>query len=256
MKHRSIGVLIIAAAALAAAPQASQELSALKDSLAGRARAGILQALLNLQPRGAARQTVARAAKPAACEAEKSAVARKAEPADRQGRRDSSARQQAEQYEELAMIVDPNVLGVGPEKAESVVLASAEEPIDVSVRAHDLAMIIPPSEGNIQGVATASAPSTRVRRIPKNDVRSTFIAAGGDVEFEFTAEGVRRELEEALKEAEAARSAGEATRLLKVKRAVRNVAATPPVAAPSRPRRAPAPFWAAEDERDVIPSGE
>lgn len=48
MKHRSIGVFILLAAALIVAPQASEELLALKDSFSSRMRVEVLHAFLNM----------------------------------------------------------------------------------------------------------------------------------------------------------------------------------------------------------------
>lgn len=80
MRHRSISVLILLLATLAAVPEAAQEFSSFKSALGERVRAGIWSALLNLhaadEPQAATAPRLARANQSSAAHGAEATVAR------------------------------------------------------------------------------------------------------------------------------------------------------------------------------------
>jgi hypothetical protein len=152
MKHRSVGIFIVLAASLAAIPQASQELAALRNAVGARARVEIWNAFLDLQTRGLGGAQAPAPATVASCEAgraesEGTQAAKAASPKSDDARR--PAREQsrrAHEVETAKIITDPSE---GPHVAK---LARDTEVLPAAVRralreisgGSEFAMIVPP----------------------------------------------------------------------------------------------------------------
>lgn len=157
MKHRSIGIFIILAASLAAIPQASQELDALRNAVGQRARVELWNAFLDLQSAGGrSSRPAAPASAPAAvagCQTAPGQTASQTAKASAVKTDDArrSAKEQprrADEAEALAVIVDPSqgpqVTKVAYHTAEktSARRASASEPH----RGAEFAMFVAPGD--------------------------------------------------------------------------------------------------------------
>lgn len=251
MKHRSIHIFILLAAVLIAAPQVSQEISALKGAVGRRVKAEILDAFLSLQSVDAARPAApAPDTLPATCDAttprrkDDGGHARPATQVEVHARREVPA--------EVAMLVEPTVEVAAlrpepPAPAAPVAPVSRFETHDEKLaRRLEVAMLVPPDADSgparpalreAAGVKRAAAQRKRVEGLEQQ-------AASIEVRFADTLELHGLTEAEILSRVDALRRAGvdlrlsaprPQTRVLKVKRAARPAAA-PPVGAtcPSR----------------------
>lgn len=247
MKHRSTHIFILLAALLAAAPQVSQELSALRNAASRHVKAAIINAFLDLQAGAAARPAPAVAdAQLASCgaaegqpAAKKSAgQSRPATQVEVHARREVPAEATEEVRADVAMLADP-ALELAAARAELPAQAFEFDLHDVKVMpGSELAMLTPPDAEIEEARAAAHREAAEVRRAAarlKRAERSKREAASVAWRFAdgFKAEGA---LESDL------RGQLEALRLLDA--AVRQLAARPP-AKPLKLRRAVRPAAAA-----------
>jgi hypothetical protein len=249
MKHRSIHIFILVAALLVVAPQASQDLSAMKDALGQRLKSEIFNAFLSLHAGDAMRS-----AEPASdCLFASAGESRDAKRGRGQNRAAATqvevhARREvpAEIPAEVAAITEPiiEIAELEPARAEAAALRFELHDTKI-IRGRDLAMIIPP---DADVTAPPPPPPTRPttarratrRRAAELDRRAAApkVEFEGAIEFErVTAEELRRQLE-GIKtfqvDADAARTW---TKVLKVKR----TAPKPAPAAPAPAARAACP---------------
>lgn len=162
MKHRSLGIFIILAATLAAIPQASQELSALRNAVGQRARVELWNAFLALQSGAKGAPQIAPQAAPATAEVagcetggEKgNGATSKTAPRRDDDRREAKPQpRRADEAETAMIIVDPSD---GPQMAgvaldaktmsEAVRRALRHVPADKAHGGAELAMLVPPGE--------------------------------------------------------------------------------------------------------------
>ena len=193
MKHRSVIAFILLAAALFAAPQISNDLSALKSAIGARIRGEILHAFLNLRADDAANELVTRPAEPLlasyqakgnACPQTQATAKKSDVRAQVQPRAEATAKSDA--GEQFAMLIDPSS---GPIMAKAV-RSNIERRIvaseDASVPEGDLAMLnAPDSVIDLPSLADAlisgSKEKEATRRWEKSaekQVRVAYVANG------------------------------------------------------------------------------
>lgn len=183
MKHRSIGIFIILAASLAAIPQASQELAALKNAVGQRARVELWSAFLDLQSgatnavRPAAQVTAPAAV--ASCEAPREASAgstsKAATPKSDDARREvrEQSRRAGESETAAMIIIDPSE---GPQAVKAAFNSLGKPAVRRALRGAragelhegaEFAMFVPPGDG-IEIDADAFGPALRQLDRDKN----------------------------------------------------------------------------------------
>ncbi|MBC7929476.1 MAG: hypothetical protein H7Z38_02815 [Rubrivivax sp.] len=196
MKHRSVIAFILVVAALFAAPQISNDLSALKSALGARIRGEIFHTFLNLRAGDGASELVARRADSllASYEAKgKTCAQSQATTKKSDGRAQVSPRAEAATKksagEQLAMLIDPTS---GTEIAR-VVLSNVETHVALgeaaalprSVLAQgDLAMLNPPDSGvelpafadALLGRSDAKDATLRLRKSAETQMRVAYVA--------------------------------------------------------------------------------
>ena len=257
MKHRSIIAFILLAAALAAAPQVSHDLAALKSAVSARIRGEILHAFLSLHAREGAGEVTPRRSAPqlASCASAPKPDAQQASARARRGDDGAQAAPRAEAApqkdtrEQLAMLVVPS-----PESEES-----DAEPSGVDDRfihgksaqlpgrvpsAGELAMLIPPGSGiDIPGRFIVRADDARQKRAAIEQwkaAESSRGAASAGAHFEaaltskFASEGAFRNLGPLVRDAVWVRAAeeGAKVRVFKFRRPARAVGVRPAAVAP------------------------
>jgi len=162
MRHRSVVLFIVLAASLAAAPQASQELAALRSAVGERVRAEIWNAFLSLHAQGREKILVPPGLRPAVASPESpkggAELATKANACDAgraaETKRKESPSRRAER-ESARMITDPALdpskvkvaLVRGKGAADSVRQVLRLIPQLESAPAGDFAMLVPPGTG-------------------------------------------------------------------------------------------------------------
>ena len=171
MKHRSVGIFIVLAASLAAIPQASQELAALKNAVGARARVEIWNAFLDLQTRGLGGATApapvpatVASCEVARAESEGTRAAKAAAPKSDDARR--SAREQsrrAHEVETAEIITDPSQ---GPlvtkiARNSELIPAAARRALREVAGGSEFAMIVPP------GVDASAFTSTALSQLER-----------------------------------------------------------------------------------------
>ena len=153
MKHRSTHIFILVAALLVAAPRASQELSAMKDTLNHRLRSEIFNAFLSFHAGDPTRPAPPTLAGLFACDSPRADAP--ARPAATQvevhARREVPAEAQTEVEEvpsEVAAITEPVVEIAALEPAAAALAEAANYKFELHdtkvIRGRELAMIIPP----------------------------------------------------------------------------------------------------------------
>lgn len=155
MKHRSTHIFILLAALMVAAPQVSQELSALKNAASRHAKAVIINAFLNLQAGAATRPappvadsqlaSSAPAAAPAAAGKRAAGQSRPATQVEVHARREAPAEVAEEAPADLAMLTEPTFeLASMPTEMVSAPAFKFDLHDVKAVRGRDLAMLTPP----------------------------------------------------------------------------------------------------------------
>jgi hypothetical protein len=192
MKHRSVIAFILLAAALFAAPQISNDLSALKSALGARIRGEILHAFLNLRASDAANELVTRPADPLlasytaksnACPLTQATAKKSDNRAQVQPRAEAAAKSDA--GEQFAMLIDPTS---GVEIATAA-LSNVETRIAVGEAATlaqgDIAMLNAPDAGVDFSIADALMSGSndkdaakRWRKSAEKRVRVAYVASG------------------------------------------------------------------------------
>jgi hypothetical protein len=277
MKHRSIIAFILLAAALAAAPQVSHDLAALKSAVSARIRGEILHAFLSLHARDGAGEAAPRRAAPqlASCTSAPKSDAQQTPARARRGDDGAQAAPQRGAREQLAMLVVPS-----PESEESdaetpavddrfIHGKSAQLPGRVP-SAGELAMLIPPDSAiDIPGRFIVRADDARQKRAATEQwkaAESSRGAASAAAHFEvaldskFANEEAFRNLGPLVRDAVWVRAAeeGAKVRVFKFRRPARAVGAGPAAVAPKPAPAAalgkplspapPASFQTSEDE--------
>lgn len=155
MKHRSIHIFILLAAVLVAAPQASQDIAALKTALGQRVKAEIYKAFLNLQASDATRpapQTpeslLASRGAGAPRSKDESRAARAATQVEVHARREVPVQSdESDESDEVAMLTDP-IMEVAELRDEPPAPAAPAVRFELHdrkvLRGTELAMLIPP----------------------------------------------------------------------------------------------------------------
>jgi hypothetical protein len=207
MRHRSHIAFILLAAALFAAPQMAQDLSALKGAVAARIRGEILQAFLGLHSNeaAAAKQAPRVEASLLACGAEKS-EAQPAQVAEKKATERTAPARRSEARAQTAMLTDPSdKTSAGlPPAAVAAELASLPRQVLTETR---LAMLTQPGNGVEPPPALAfryEAGGARTKAVPMPSVKFGELerhAAFLQVRFERGAEGewFRRAAEDAAR---------------------------------------------------------
>lgn len=258
MKHRSIIAFILLAAALAAAPQVSHDLAALKSAVGARIRGEILHAFLSLHardgageaaPRRAAPQLASSASAPKPDAQQTPARARRGDDGAQAAPR-AEAAPQGDAHAQLAMLVVPS-----PESGEPgaetpgvddqfIHGKSAQLPGRVP-SAGELAMLIPPGSGidipalfNATGDGAQQKLAARERRKAAESPRRAASPAAhfeAAVAAKFASEEVFRNLGPLVRDAvwvRASEEEGTKVRVFKFRRPARAVGVTPAAAAP------------------------
>ena len=172
MKHRSTHIFILLAALMVAAPQVSQELSALKNAASRHVKAVIINAFLNLQAGAAARPAppvadsqLASRATPAAGAKRAAGQSRPATQVEVHARREVPAELPEEEPADLAMITEPT-FDLASEPAEVVPAPAFKFDLhDVKVmRGRELAMLAPPDAEVAEARAAARREFNEARR--------------------------------------------------------------------------------------------
>jgi hypothetical protein len=271
MKHRSIGVFIILAAILAAAPQATRELKTLKSALGERVRSEILHAFLSLHSRDGASASApqVRQLALASCDGLKE---RETQAAPRATRSEAQARAGARaevaaprrDAEELAMIIEPLPGIPTSNKAKAAHKINVEEFVELAegpaeqFAESQLAMILPPD----MAIPQASSAAARLKASEKTKAAEKALAARAERQAArarrdeeraaaFSFEDVarfsdaewNRQVSETMRAAGEVRTNGRAPRFkfIKLKRPVRQGFAPPAWAAPRPEKQAAAP---------------
>ncbi|MCA1593773.1 MAG: hypothetical protein LC754_14210 [Acidobacteria bacterium] len=223
MKHRSVGIFVVLLAALAAAPQASEQLLSMKDSLGERVRAGIWCAILDLHEQESANEIArrqsqqARISNPETARIEAPSARKAIKGVDD---KDADARRVSQGASRPAVLASPS------SQLQIVVAASDRGKLPVS---RELAMIIPPEQGVHPASPVAEIRETRVLRwnATEHEVKAdelqkdaAFIAARREVRLRMSGGDVRRQLDSVLHRVGGFRVAGGETqfRIVKIKR--------------------------------------
>lgn len=194
MKHRSVIAFILVVAALFAAPQISNDLSALKSEVGARIRGELFHAFLNLRAGDGANELVARRADPllASYEAKgKTCTQSQATTNKSDGRAQVSPRAEAatkkDAGKQLAMLIDPAsgtvIARAALSNIETRIALDEAVALSRSVLAQgDLAMLNPPDSGVELPAFADAAPrrSDATRRLLKSaetQVRVSVVAA-------------------------------------------------------------------------------
>ena len=182
MKHRSVIAFILLAAALFAAPQISNDLSAFKSAVGARIRGEILHAFLNLRADDAANELVTRPAaqpllasyqaKSSACPLTQAATKKSDARAQVQPRAEATAKPDA--VEQFAMLVDPTsglqVALAALSNVETRAIVGEAAPL----AAGDIAMLNAPDSGvALPSLADALTSGSNEREAAKRWRKST-----------------------------------------------------------------------------------
>jgi len=254
MKHRSTHTFILLAALMVAAPQVSQELSALRDAASRHVKGVIINAFLNLQASAATRpappvadsQLASRAT--AATERKAAGQSRPATQVEVHARREVPADIPEEDPTDLAMLTEPTFeLASAPTEVVPAPAVRFDLHDAKALRGRELAMLIPPdTELAVARAARREAnesrkQATRRKKVEqaKQEAASIMWRFAGADESEAEVESNVRGRLEMLRQldVELLQTAPRPpARSLKVKRTAKPAAAAPPArpACPSR----------------------
>ncbi|HYH85419.1 MAG TPA: hypothetical protein VEX60_08045 [Pyrinomonadaceae bacterium] len=259
MKHRSVITFILLAAALFAAPQISNDLSALKSALGARIRGEILHTLLNLRADDGASELVTRRANPLlasyqardkACPQALAATKKSDGRSQAQPRVEATAKTDA--GERLAMLIDPTsgteIVKAALSNVETRVVLGEAAALPRSFFAQgDLAMLNAPDSvvglpSFADALANGSNEKEAVRRWEKSaekQMRVAYVASGLEkLGAQKMAEETLRRIGPTLNDAGATRATekGMRLKLLNVRRANRDGVGNSKAAAPQPAR--------------------
>jgi hypothetical protein len=264
MRHRSVIAFILLAATLAAIPQASQDLLALKNALGERVRNEILFAFLNLNPQDGATVSGpqrARLSQPS-CPSSAKSVTQTASNSKKPGSAAATAPSvesklvlevSDKEFGQLAMMLAPPADAFAershlesPERFDGLVLGQVlKMPARELPPVQELSMIIPPSEGldpvpppRRQNAVQAKSAKARQNLSAEWEARASFVAAryaAQSEELKKAGETIRFQFVYDLKDGKAIRIPAPATRVRATKLRTRNVkTVTPPIASAPR----------------------